>query len=105
VTAATLCLLLSTLLFAWINPRRRKSLSRWSATASVTLIAFCALALIGLSGCGSNSTALYLTPAGTTTITLNAYITQATTTPTGGTPTPTNNATPVATLPIQLTVQ
>jgi hypothetical protein len=68
------------------------------------LAALFGLALIGLSGCGSNSTASYLTPKGTTAITLNAYITQAPTT-SGGTPTPTNNATPAATLPIQLTVQ
>jgi sugar lactone lactonase YvrE len=104
VKAATLCLLISTLLFAWIAPARRKSLGRWSATASLMLVTVFGVALLGLSGC-STSTASYLTPAGTTTITLNAFITQATSTPTGGTPTPTNTATPAATLPIQLTVQ
>jgi len=104
VTAATACLLLSTLLFAWIAPKQRRSLGRWYGTANLMLAALFGLALIGLSGCGSNSTASYLTPKGTTAITLNAYITQAPTT-SGGTPTPTNNATPAATLPIQLTVQ
>jgi hypothetical protein len=104
VMGATVCLLLSTLLFAWVSPRRRKVLGRWSATASVMLVAVFGLALIGLSGCGSNSAASYLTPKGTTTITLNGYITP-TATATSGTPTPNNNPTPAVTLPIQLTVQ
>jgi hypothetical protein len=97
-------LLLPTLLLGWLAPARRRSLGRWSMKANLMLVSVFGLALIGLSGCGSSSTSSYLTPAGTTTITLNAYITQ-TTTPTGGTLTPTNTATPVATLPVQLTVQ
>jgi len=105
LTAATAFLLLPALLLGWLAPARRRSLGRWSMKANLVLVAVFGLALIGLSGCGSSSMSSYLTPAGTTTITLNAYITQTTTTAAGGTPTPTNTATPAATLPVQLTVQ
>jgi sugar lactone lactonase YvrE len=96
--------LLPMLLFGWVAPSRRKSLSRWAATVNLILVAAFGLALFGLTGCGSNTTASFNTPKGTSTITLNAFITQAP--PSGsGTPTPNNTPTPAATLPIQLTVQ
>jgi hypothetical protein len=105
LTAATMCMLLPTLLLGWMARRRRKLFGHWVGKANLILAAFFCVVLIGLSGCGSSSTASYKTPAGTTTITLNAFITQTVATPPSGTPSPTNTATPAATLPIQLTVQ
>jgi sugar lactone lactonase YvrE len=97
--------LLPMLLLGWIAPSRRKSLGRWALTANLMLVAVFGLALIGLTGCGSSTTAAFDTPKGTSTVTVNAFITQETQAPLGGTVTPTSTVTPAATLPIQLTVQ
>lgn len=93
--ALSLVLLLPALLFGFARRSNGRSLAGFSATRLSTLAAFLLLTGLGitLSGCGSTN-ASYITPAGTSTVTVNATITVPNQV----------NPSPAATLQLQLTV-
>jgi hypothetical protein len=93
--AISLALLLPALLFGLARRTQGRSLAGFSATRLSTLAAFLLLSGLAaaLSGCSTTS-ATYTTPAGTSTVTVNATITVANQV----------NPSPAASLQLQLTV-
>jgi hypothetical protein len=102
----TLCLLLPGLLFGLARRAGAKTIAGFSVMRLLSFIAFVLLTggAVALSGCGNSSTASYLTPKGTSTITLSATVTVVNPNPPPSGPPDVVNPPPAVSIPIQLTV-